>query len=212
MTKISTTEALQIVSAFKGADLKQELNKLRGSLIGKGKNNIKEPPYLYEAALVVKRISAQIDEMVHASGIIKCLPHILEDDEIIEDLSLASGADGAGIDVVTNKRIAEFKFSVWQEGKANGMRRRHVFGDLVQLFINNSNKKKEVYVMSYAMVVKFLNGKSKWNNVLSKSGPLKELLELHLSKNRIDVNLVNEIYSISGVEIKNIEEIINQNG
>lgn len=209
MTKISTTDALQIVSSFKGTDLKQELNKLRGNLLHKGKNDINEPKHLFEAALEVKRISAQIDEMVHASGIIKCLPHILDEDEIIEDLSLASGADGAGIDLVTDKRIAEFKFSVWQEGKANGMRQRQVFGDLVQLYINDSPKKKEVYVMSYAMVLKFLNGKkSLWKNVLSKSGTLKENLELHLTKNRIETQTVNDIYNISGVVVKDIEKII----
>lgn len=208
MTKISTQDALQIVSDFKGADLKQKLNKLRGGLLGKGKNDIKEPLYLYEAALVVKRMSAQIDEMVHASGIIKCLPHILEDGEVIEDLSLASGADGAGIDVVTTKRIAEFKFSIWQEGKANGMRKRQVFGDLVQLYINPSKKKKEVYVMSYTSVIKFLNGKSKWENQLSKSGTLKDKLGDYLKRKRLNYLTINDIYNISGVEVKSIEEIL----
>ena len=212
MKKISTNDALQIVSDFKSTNLKQELNKLRSNLIGKSKNEITEPKHLFEAALEVKRISAQIDEMVHASGIIKCLPLILEEDEVIEDLSLASGADGEGIDLVTNKRIAEFKFSVWQVGKANGMRRRQVFGDLVQLYINPSKKKKEVFVMSYAMVIKFLKGRSKWEKVLSKSGSLKENLELHLSKNRFDVNTVNDIFNISGVQVKDIEEILKQNG
>ncbi|MEN9335519.1 MAG: hypothetical protein RLZZ500_506 [Bacteroidota bacterium] len=208
MKRISTKDALQIVSDFKGSDLKEKLNKLRGGLLGKGKNNVKEPLHLYEAALVVKRISAQIDEMVHASGIIKCLPHILEDGEVIEDLSLASGADGAGIDLVTNKRIAEFKFSIWQEDKANGMRKRQVFGDLVQLHINPSKKKKEVYVMSYTSVIKFLNGKSKWENQLSKSGSLKDKLGDYLKRNRLNYLTVNDIYNISGVEVKSIEEIL----
>jgi hypothetical protein len=44
---------------------------------------------------------------------------VLDSDEIIESLSLASGADGEGIDLATNK-IAEFKFSKWQIEKANG--------------------------------------------------------------------------------------------
>jgi hypothetical protein len=208
MKKISTNHALQIVSSFKGTDLKQELNKLRGSLIHKGKNDIKEPEHLFEAALEVKRISAQIDEMVHASGIIKCLPYILEENEIIEDLSLASGADGAGIDVVTNKRIAEFKFSVWQVGKTNGMRKRQVFADLVQLYIYDSLKKKEVYVTSHAMVIKFLNGKSKWENQLSKSGALKNKLGDYLTEKKLSSITVNDIYNISGVVVKDIEEIL----
>lgn len=208
MTKISTTQALQIVAKFKGKNLKESIDTLSYKLKGKSKNDINEPTNLYESALVVKRISAQIDEMVHASGIIKCLPHILEEDEIIDSLSLASGAVGDGFDLITNKRIAEFKFSVWQEGKANGMRRRHVFGDLVQLYINDSPKKKELYVMSYAMVLKFLNGKSKWENVLSKSGVLNNKLGDYLTEKKLSSITVNDIYSISGVEVKDIEQII----
>ena len=51
---------------------------------------------------------------VHSTGIIKLLPKILDKNEKILGLSLAAGADGDGIDLVTSKRIAEFKFSKWQ--------------------------------------------------------------------------------------------------
>ncbi len=206
---METSKALKIVADFKGENLKQNLNVLRAELIGKGKNQINQPLGLYEAALEVKRLSAQIDEMLHASGIIKCLPLILDDDEVIENLSLASGADGEGIDLVTDKRIAEFKFSKWQEGKANGMRKRQVFADLVQLYLNPSKKKKELYVLSYDMVFKFVQSKKAMNkNVLSKSGGLDKRLETHLLKNNIVAIYLNDIYSISNVKIIDIETIL----
>src|SRR5205085_11454138 len=100
----------------------------------------------YEAALIVKKVSAQIDEMVHATGIINCLPKILEPNETIEDLSLAAGSEGEGFDLITNKRIAEFKFARWQDTAANGMRKRQVFADLVNLYLFETKKKKELYV------------------------------------------------------------------
>jgi hypothetical protein len=206
---MKASKALQIVADFKGQNLKQNLNVLRADLIGKGKNQISQPLRLYEAALEVKRISAQIDEMLHASGIIKCLPVILDNEEIIESLSLASGADGEGIDLVTNLRIAEFKFSKWQVGKANGMRKRQVFGDLVQLYLNPTKKKKELYVLSYDMVLKFVQSKKAMNkNVLSKSGGLDKRLEAHLLKNDIDATYLNDIYSTSNVKIIDIETIL----
>ena len=156
---MEASKALKTIAKFKGENLKQNLNVLRADLIGKSKNQITQPLGLYEAALEVKKLSAQIDEMVHASGIIKCLPIILEKGEIVEGLSLASGADGERIDLVTNKRIAEFKFSKWQVGKANGMRKRQVFSDLVQLYLNPTKKRKELYVLSYDMVFRFVQSK-----------------------------------------------------
>lgn len=208
---MKSNKALRIIADFKGDDLKLKLKEVKTNLIGKGKNDINEPTELFEAALVVKQISAQIDEMVHASGIIKCLPLILQEDEIIESLSLASGAEGDGIDLVTNIRIAEFKFAKWQVGKGNGMRKRQVFGDLVQLYLNPSVKKKELYVLSYPMVIKYVQSKkAMWKNALSKSGELDAKLENYLKKNNIDARLLNEIYILSNVEVIDIATIISE--
>ena len=179
---MKSQEALQIVSEFKGSNLKQKLNDIKRSLIGKGKTDITELNEVYEAALEVKRLSAQIDEVVHSTGIIKCLPLILSDDEQIIDLSLAAGADGEGIDLVTSKRIAEFKFSRWQDAEANGMRKRQVFSDLVNLYLNPSQLKKELYVFGAVKIISFFQSeKALWENVLSKSGGLDKKLEIHLT-------------------------------
>lgn len=206
-----TQDALRIVSDFKGKNLKQNLSEIKAKLIGKGRTEIIDLNNVYEAALEVKRLSAQIDEVVHSTGIIKCLPYILSEDEKVIDLSLAAGADGDGIDLVTNKRIAEFKFSRWQTGVANGMRKRQVFSDLINLFINPSTLKKELYVFGAAKIISFFESKrSTWKNVLSKSGGLDKKLESHLTKHGVTGIFLNDVYSISSVEVIDIDEIMNQ--
>ena len=205
---MKTSDALNIVSKFKGENLKQNLNQLKSKIVGKGKNDILELNNVYEAALEVKKLSAQIDEIVHASGIIKCLPLILIKGEIVINLSLAAGADGEGIDLVTNKRIAEFKFARWQIGAANGMRKRQVFSDLVNLYLNPSPLKKELYVFNSEKIISFFqSNRSSWRKVLSKSGGLDKELEIHLAGQKIVANHLNDIYSISNVTVIDIDDI-----
>ena len=107
--------SIKAIRDFKGNNLKLKLNELKSAIV-------KEQSYpdlteIYKSALEIKKLSAQIDEIVHATGIIQCLPRILKKGEKVIDLSLASGADGEGIDLITDKRIAEFKFARWQESK-----------------------------------------------------------------------------------------------
>jgi hypothetical protein len=64
-------------------------------------------------ALVVKALAGQINVAVHALGILLALPAILEDDEVVEELSLGAGNTGRSFDLETNRRIAEFKFIAW---------------------------------------------------------------------------------------------------
>ncbi len=137
------------------------------------------------------------------------MPLILLKDEIVVNLSLAAGADGEGIDLVTNKRIAGFKFSRWQSGVANGMRKRQVFSDLVNLYINPSPLKKELYVFGAAKIISFFMSKrSTWKDVLSKSGGLDKKLEDQLIKHNVFGIYLNGFYSISGVEVIDMDEIL----
>ncbi|WP_452225818.1 hypothetical protein [Lacinutrix cladophorae] len=203
-------KAIKIISEFKGNNLRHRLSELKNNLIINSEKNIDFEKEVYEAALIVKNISSQIDEIVHATGIINCLPKILLKNEIIEDLSLASGADGQGIDLVTNLRVAEFKFSQWQVNAANGMRKRQVFADCVNLFLLNTHKKKELYVIGAETIEKFFQSKrAKWRNVLSKSGGLDNRLDQYLISNNISGEFLNDIYSISGIEIFEINNILN---
>lgn len=199
--------SIKVIRDFKGNNLKLKLNELKSSIV-------KEQSYpdlseIYKSALDIKKLSAQIDEIVHATGIIQCLPKILKQGEKVIDLSLASGADGEGIDLITDKRIAEFKFARWQESKANGMRKRQVFADLVNLYLHPTTKSKELYVFNAEKIKKFFESKkATWKNVLSKSGGLDNRLEEYLNSKKITGQFLNDVYSISNVSIYDLDEIL----
>jgi hypothetical protein len=199
--------SIKVIRDFKGNNLKLKLNELKSSIV-------KEQSYpdlseIYKSALDIKKLSAQIDEIVHATGIIQCLPKILKQGEKVIDLSLASGADGEGIDLITDKRIAEFKFARWQESKANGMRKRQVFADLVNLYLHPTTKSKELYVFNLEKIKRFFESKkATWKNVLSKSGGLDNRLEEYLNSKKITGQFLNDVYSISNVSIYDLDEIL----
>lgn len=204
---MKTVIALKNIQEFKGNNLKQKLNQLKSSIVS-GKP-IPDLTDIYKSALEIKKLSAQIDEIVHAAGIIQCLPKILKNGETVSDLSLASGADGEGIDLVTNKRIAEFKFARWQDSKANGMRKRQVFADLVNLYLHPTTKAKELYVFSAEKIKAFFSSKkATWKNVLSKSGGLDIKLEKNLDDKNNPGLYLNDVYIISNVQVLDIDYIL----
>lgn len=200
--------ALKLISEFKGDNLKIKLGEVKTKLIGKSIVEIPNQHELFKAALMIKKLSAQIDEIVHATGIINCLPKILEHGEIIESLSLASGAEGEGIDLITNKRIAEFKFAIWQQ-KGNGMRKRQVFADCVNLFLFETDKKKELYVVGAEVIEKYFQSRrASWRKTLSKSGELDQRLDEYFRKHNITGEKLNDVFSISKVKIIDVEAVL----
>jgi len=202
-----TTNSLNIVERFKGNSLKQRFSELKNTIVHDHK--IPDLNEIYHSALEVKKLSAQIDEIVHATGIIQCLSKILEKNEEVIDLSLASSSEGEGIDLVTNKRIAEFKFARWQLHNANGMRKRQVFADLVNLYLHPTTKSKELYVFNAEMIKSFFSSsRAEWKNVLSRSGGLDKKLEEHLNQRGIYGKYLNDVYSISKVQVFDIDDII----
>ena len=202
-------QALETVATFKGNNLRSKLSDLRNKLISTSSTNGLIDENIYDAAIVVKKISAQIDEVVHAVGIIRCLPKILTKNEKIESLSLAAGSEGEGFDLVTNKRIAEFKFSVWQEGNAaNAMRKRQVFSDYINLLLADTTKAKELYVIGAYKIKKYFDGRADWKKVLSKSGGLDLILEKYLVSNNVSGRTLKDVSTISKVRIIDINELI----
>ncbi len=123
---------------------------------------------ILKAALVVKKSISQIDVVIHAIGIINSLPYILEQDEKVEYLSLGAGNTGRNFDVETNKRIAEFKFINWS-GKSDTIRQNTTFKDFFELAEYETNKKKCLYILDKAKVVKFFNNNRALKSVLSKN-------------------------------------------
>jgi hypothetical protein len=201
--------SLNAILSFKEGGVVNKIAELENFYIGKRKSDIKDLNDLYQAALQIRKVSAQIDEIIHAAGIINCLPFILKKSETIVSLSLASGAKGDGIDLVTNERIAEFKFARWQEDGANGSRRRQVFADLVSLFITDTPLRKELYVFNAEKISKVLNSqRATWLNVLSKSGNLKERLEAFLIERQLNAKTLRDIMELSQVRLFDIDNIL----
>lgn len=204
---MKTDISMDMIQRFKGNNLKQKFLELKNIILHDQK--IPDLTEIYHSALEVKKLSAQIDEIVHATGIIQCLSKILEKDEEVIDLSLASSSEGEGIDLVTNKRIAEFKFARWQLSNANGMRKRQVFADLVNLYLHPTTKSKELYVFNAEMIkIYFSSIRAKWKNVLSRSGGLDRKLEEHLNERGIYGKYLNDVYSISNVQVFDVDDII----
>jgi hypothetical protein len=84
------------------------------------------------AATDVKRLVGQINVMIHALGILLCLPHVLEGDENVQYLSLGAGNTGCPFDLETDRRVAEFKFINWRGGPES-IRQNSVFKDLFMM-------------------------------------------------------------------------------
>lgn len=124
-------------------------------------------------ALVVKALAGQINVVVHALGILLALPEILEDGEVVEDLSLGAGNTGRSFDLETNRRIAEFKFIAWQGGPET-IRQNSLFIDLYHLAEAETEKKRQLYVTELDRPMRFLRGGRAMKSVLTKHGTVAE--------------------------------------
>lgn len=61
-------------------------------------------------------VRKKVNVVIHALGILLCLPHILEADGTVQYVSLGAGNTGRQFDLETDRRVAEFKFIQWQGG------------------------------------------------------------------------------------------------
>jgi hypothetical protein len=84
------------------------------------------------AAGLIKQLAGQINVVIHALGILLCLPHILRPGEVIDYVSLGAGNTGRAFDLETNDRIAEFKFIRWQGGQES-IRQNALFKDFYEM-------------------------------------------------------------------------------
>lgn len=174
-------KALGLLAAFHAGSLKRSVARVEARLTGSTHQTIQS--HLAElginvelllAAMLVKKNSAQINEIVHAIGILVALPKILEEEEIIESLSLAAGNSGKGFDLETSHRIAEFTFIQWQGG-AEVIRQNKILKDFYFLAEADTNKRRELYVIGVKHPQKFFeSGRSlaailKGNNKLGTS-------------------------------------------
>jgi hypothetical protein len=166
---------LQAIAAFKdfcGPKLTGTLSAAETTLRGASSGSV--PEILDElrasqsalaGALEVKRIAAQVHVAIHAIGIIRCLPHLLEPGERVAYASLGAGNTGRSFDLETDRRVAEFKFIRWQGG-SESIRQNSLFKDFFLLAEDETPKRKYLYVVDTHHPLKFLTGRRALRSVL----------------------------------------------
>lgn len=112
---------------------------------------------LFAATLTVRAAVGRLNDIIHAAGISLALPELLEPGEtIVNRPSLAAGNDPSRpYDVETDRRVFEFKLSVWTG--ADAMRKRQTFKDFVTLAADESDRRGCLCVVG-DRPVRFLRG------------------------------------------------------
>ena len=127
---------------------------------------------LIAAARTIKALAGQVNVIMHAAGILVSLPYILESSEIVESLSLGAGNTGRDHDLVTDRRIAEFKFIDWRPAR-NTIRQNVLFADVFSVASAKTDKRRIVYVLGTEHAMKFLRGGRAISSVLSRSSKVR---------------------------------------
>ncbi len=137
--ELTLAEAARNVQNFAATSLRRKIAQLEAEFISNENFSVETlctnsniDLTLLASALMMKRAAGQINEVVHAVGILLLLTHILEDGEIIESLSLGAGNTGRNFDLETNLRVAEFKFIDWRGG-AEAIRQNTFFQGLLSV-------------------------------------------------------------------------------
>lgn len=128
-------------------------------------------PELWASAQYMKAVAGQINVVVHAAGILLSLPYILQEGEVVEALSLGAGNTGVPFDLITNRRVAEFKFIHWRGGPES-IRKNQLFKDFFLLAEAEATKDRYLYVLDEQYPLKFLRGKRALASVQSRNNKL----------------------------------------
>jgi hypothetical protein len=173
-------EAIEALQTFQEKSLKKRIASIESQLRHQDKQELvcsleelQVTPRLLGAALLVKGLSGQINVMIHALGILTALPRILDQKEKIELLSLGAGSTGRPFDLVTDRRIAEFKFINWRGGPES-IRQNSLFKDFFELAEADTDKDRYLYVIGLTHPLKFFAGTRAVNSVLSRNHSLRE--------------------------------------
>jgi hypothetical protein len=170
--QIAIAQALHLLQTFHGPDLTQTIYQIEKSVKGVSAENYAAvlsvsgaKAEVLGAAGVVKQLAGQINVVIHALGILLCLPHILRPGEIIEYVSLGAGNTGRAFDLETNQKVAEFKFIRWQGGPES-IRQNSLFKDFYELAEHETTKEKYLYVLGTEHGERFFNGGRALTSVL----------------------------------------------
>lgn len=207
MDKLTT--AYTRLLEFKKPALKNRVATIETSMRGRNKSTLvailaehSVTLQLLQAALTLKSAASQIDNLLHALGILILLPKILEDEEAIIEVSLSAGTGGKSYDLETDRRVAEFKFINWQGG-SNAVRHRAVFHDFVKLAESSTNRLKQIFLIDPQHSRKWLCGKTSLRSALTTHA---DTLDGLLAKYRDQVQTVSDYYKLyqGSVHLENI--------
>jgi hypothetical protein len=153
--RVQLREAVEVLADFMGSQsLTTRISTLEQQLLGASLDEVVGIVEVagvsrdtLKAALTVRSTMGRLNDVVHATVIALSLPRILEPGEAVSNRpSLAAGNDPSRkFDLETTHRVAEFKVSVWRG--ADAMRKRGAFADLVNLALDDSDKKKQLFVV-----------------------------------------------------------------
>lgn len=201
-------EALNVIDRFKNLNIRETFKAVE-------KLDVLDMDYdfatIFSASKIIKETSAQIDEIVHASGIMTVQKKWLEGNKKLQYLPLGAGNHKARFELETNLSIAEFKFGRWNDKSANGLRRRCYFSNYISLLTAEDSQRKYFVMEDKENFLRFLNGAAKWRNVLSKNlTGLKKLENFLIENGNEDLISVGQIYRTfeHSVTIINYDKII----
>lgn len=178
-------QAVRVLSAFLGGGpLTAVISQLERDLDGEGAPGASAivqraglTPQLLAASVVTRDNFGRLNDLIHALGISLALPHLLDDGERIANRpSLAAGNDPSRpYDLETDRRVAEFKFSVWTGRDA--MRKRQTFKDFVHLAADRSGRHTYLYVLGQRPIRFLRSTKSSAEWGLDRSPATRELFQ-----------------------------------
>lgn len=200
--------AARALSTFAGAQLTKRIASLEAGFSGKDSSHLtllldeaKVSHNLLASAYLLKRVAGQINVVIHAIGILLCLPHILDPGEKVQYLSLGAGNAGKAFDLETNLRIAEFKFIHWQGGTET-IRQNSLFKDLYLLIEHPTDKQKFMYVLGTQHPLKFLKGRRALSSVMSRNSKLWKQFQ---AKYGSTIATVSEYHALKGAEVELVD-------
>lgn len=171
--------AIEALQKFYGRDLTRTIKEIEKSLenttaeaCGEALATYGANTHLLSAAGLVKHLAGQIHVIIHALGILLCLPRILLPGEIVEYVSLGAGNTGRRFDLETNQRIAEFKFIRWQGGSE--VIRQNVFKDFYEMAEYATDKQRFLYVLGINHPERFFKSGRAMSSVLSRHVRLRD--------------------------------------
>lgn len=158
---------------------------------------------LVDSALVVRERVGMLDSLIHAAVITQVLPMILDPDEtVLKKPSLGAGNDPDRVfDLETNHRVAEFKLSSWKGH--DGGRQRGLFADVVGLSLDETARRRQVYVVG-ELPVRFLTA-SKRNAAKTLS---KAALRLRTPEGPAEDMTVSEYTESARIEVIDLTTLL----